>query len=244
MDYNPFEEDPAFRIRSSIQGNVKSFFLGKKQLFDLPVSLSIDYCVGTDRVKFKGIWDVFSEQAVFDLVLKNIKFVDLDFPEVKFKLNEKDAAEIYSDLKSFIVVVEVSGKILGNVVEVVDSVEISFNKTVSDSWMRLHSDYSEAIVQFRFEYLFSEADYNSYFSRAKSFLDSEKSKDDLAGIVKIVRLKNGFDLWLGSKKAGRKLANFFSKETTIPVVVSSKQIKYDKVKQEHRKRFTFCIRFV
>jgi NMD protein affecting ribosome stability and mRNA decay len=76
---------------------------------------------------------------------------------------------------------------------------------------------------------------------AEELIKEENSKDPLSAIVKTIKVRNGFDLWVGSKKSAVKVSRKLAKLYDTRPIVSSKLIGQNKDGSE-KYRFTFCVK--
>ena len=119
-------------------------------------------------------------------------------------------------------------------------IEIKKAITVCDSCMKLKSDYFEATVQIRFEGKLDYQRIHGEVQKAIQFLIAGQKEDPLSVLVSTKNDKHGVDLIIGSKKAGKDLANFLARDASTPVVATASLVGL--LNGKPKKKFTFCVR--
>ena len=140
--------------------------------------------------------------------------------------------------KEYEALVKVKGFIAGNLIEQEKVISVLLGDTTCDSCMKLNADYREAIIQLRGKTI---EESKQMMKITMDLLDKEKQKDSLSGTSKIIELKNGYDLWIGSKKAAIKVARYVAKLYKVKLIVSSKLIG-EQENGKRKYRFTFCVK--
>jgi nonsense-mediated mRNA decay protein 3 len=214
-----------------INGVCKECYLGNSDLFVIK-EINIDLCGRCGKIKSGLKWVLRSDVEIINEIIKKIKPVsEIEQMKPFVELNQKDDT-------TYLVEVKVMGILNGIVVEQKKDFVLDLNKTICDPCMRLSSDYREAIIQLRTSKGVIES--GAMLKLAEEFIEQEKQNDSLSGIVKILRTKNGFDIWLGSGKAGAKISNHLGKIYKTKVLTSKKLIGEDQGKRKFR--YTFLIR--
>ena len=75
----------------------------------------------------------------------------------------------------------------------------------------------------------------------KQLIAGEKEKDSLSAVIKILKGKNGYDLWIGSNKGAGKVARKLSKLYKTKIIISKKLIGEDDG-GKRKYRLTYCIK--
>ncbi len=206
-------------------------FLEKKSLFDID-KIKIYFCKHCLKLLLNNKWVNFNEESIAEEVGFQVKInSELKKPKVFVELEKKSNLD-YEAL------VKVTGFISNNLVEKSKRINFQLRETTCDSCMRLNASYREAILQLRAK---KSVDANAMLELAKNLLEKEKAKDSLSGTSKIIETKNGFDLWVGSKKAAVKTSRELSRIYKVKPIVSKKLIGEEK-SGERKYRHTFCIK--
>lgn len=206
-------------------------FMNKNELFSIE-KINITKCKYCQKILDAGVWVDFSEEEIAQIIASKVKIV-----------NEVLEPKIFVELEKFDEInyealINVKGIIENNIVEQDKSVKFQLKETTCDSCMKLNSDYREAILQLRSEKKENEDD---MLLLAKNLLDQERSKDSLSGASKIEKVTNGYDVWVGSKKAAAKISKELARIYKTKITTSKKLIGEDD--QGKRKyRHTFCVR--
>lgn len=214
-----------------IKGVCKDCYLSGRDLFTLR-DFSIDLCgkCGKIRVGFK--WNNRNDEDIINIITQKVKPVsELEQTKVFVELKQKD--EVTYDVN-----VKVVGILEGVLTEQEKSFVFELTKGICDPCMRLSSDYREAIIQLRTEKGGKEAE--AMLKITEEFIEQEKQSNSLSGVVNLLKTKNGFDIWLGSGKAGAKISNKVGKIYHTKVLTSKKLIGADQGKRKFR--YTFLIR--
>ncbi|GEM_PF-2357944 len=210
--------------------------LAEGKLFFVPKKIDAELCSKCKKVKLREKWVPFSDAPALSLVEAASKVSGLEGG--KILLRELDVQEKFAT--SYVLV---EGVFEGEKISVPNEVEIKFLRTVCPACSRVSGSYFEAIIQGRFEPKTPEKDIKAKFDELKKFIDDFSEKDPLSKIVKTGFSKNGFDAWIGSKKASKKACGFFESQLKAPVVVSFKLHGWDLSKNRPMKRLTFSLRF-
>jgi nonsense-mediated mRNA decay protein 3 len=216
---------------SLIHGLCSECFLKRKELFELK-EIMVERCVKCNKLRIKGHWTDYSEEAIAKEVSSKVKFVqDLDQPKVFVELSHltKDDFEAKIIVEGFLESVLIKQEKI---------IPFYLHKVSCDSCMKMVSNYREAIIQLRAS---SSSEVEAMLEVTKQFFLEEQSKDSLAKIVKTTRSSNGIDLWIGSNAGAAKVVRKLSKLYKLAPVFSRKQTGggFGK-KQEYR--FTYLVK--
>lgn len=207
-------------------------FLKNTELFTIK-SQKILVCKHCNKALIKGHWDDFSEQLLGEEVASKVKVANLGMEDVKIlvDLERKDEEEYEASIK-------VKGIISGNVIEKEKVIPVIIKDTTCDACMKLNAEYREAIIQLRAP---KKEDSKQMMKITMDLLNKEREKDPLSGTSKVIELKTGFDLWIGSKKAAAKISKYVAKIYNTELKVTSKLIGEEE-NGKRKYRFTFCIK--
>ncbi len=206
-------------------------FLKRKELFEIK-KIRVFVCRHCKKLLFGNKWIDFRYAEIGEEIAAHVKTIkELKKPEIVVELEQK------SDL-DYCALIQIRGYLGKNLVEREKAIDFRVRETTCDSCMKLNSDYREAIIQLRTK---TDESLESLFEVTKNLLEREKSKDALSGISKMVEIKNGYDLWIGSKKAASKVVRELSKIFGTRAIVSKKLIGEEKT-GERKYRHTFCIK--
>ncbi|MFA5357564.1 MAG: NMD3-related protein [archaeon] len=220
-----------------IKGKCRDCFLATENIFSIKnVSDKVQLCGRCAKILIQGKWIESSEKAIEKEIESKIKTInDLQEPkifiQVKKTENRNKKEEFYANVR-------VMGIIDSQIVEQEKGFVVEIQGNICDPCMRLASDYREAIIQLRTG---SKKESEEMLHQAEKLIKEEKQNDPLSAIVKTVKVRNGFDLWVGSKKASVKVSNKLAKFYETKSIVSSKLIGRTKDGGE-KYRFTFCVK--
>jgi len=180
----------------------------------------------------KGHWEHFSEKILEDDIVTKVKLnQDLNKPIVDVEVKEVAPFE-------FDGLVKVKGFIQDALLEQEKPIHFSLQKVSCDPCMKLVSNYREAILQLRAS---SEDDADAMLQLAYSMIDNERESDSLSGVVKLIKIRNGYDLWIGSKKAASKIARVLARIYKVKII-NSKTLIGEENRGVFKYRYTFCIK--
>jgi len=214
-----------------IKGLCKECFLKKHELVEIPDQIEFEQCSTCNKVKLFGKLVLISKEGLASFAKKKVKVKDLENGSVSVSVEEVED-------ETFIAHVLVKG--------LLDSVPLSFEKDVPlipitvqcDACMRLLSQYHEAIVQLR---SLDKKNLERALPALINAIEEQHSKDSLAKVTETKKVRNGFDLKVGSKKASfnamKKMQKMFKAETKM----SNKLLGRDN-KGGLKHRFTFLVR--
>ena len=206
------------------------FLMGKK-IFTVKKP-NISQCKHCQRLFISGEENHFDQEIIAQNIASHVDFIEeLEQPKVFVELEKKTDLDYVAEVK-------VEGLLTDKVVEQKKILNFALREVNCDACMKLHSDYREAILQVRSE---DKSNKPQLLELIEGLLKIENAKDPLSGASKIVELKNGYDFWIGSKKAAVKVSRYLEKLYKTKMIVSKKLIGEDD--QGKRKyRHTFCIK--
>jgi NMD protein affecting ribosome stability and mRNA decay len=175
---------------------------------------------------------MFSDDDVGEEVASKIK-VDPDIFEPKVDVEIRKMGPFLYEAR-----INVKGFLDDVLVEQEKFITFKLGKVSCDACMKLVSNYREGIIQLRAS---SNEEAEEMYRLTKGLIEKERANDSLSGIVKTIKSKNGYELWIGSKKAAAKISRYVAKLYKVRVK-SSKQLIGEDQAGEFNFRYTFCIR--
>ena len=136
------------------------------------------------------------------------------------------------------VLIKVEGFIENVLVSQEKEIVFKIKPTTCDACTKLNANYREAVVQIRAE----KSEAKKIYDTAMSMLDKERETNSLAGTSKIIEIPQGYDLWIGDKKAAARIVRAISKMFDMKVTTSKKLIGEDGGRGNFVFRFTFCLK--
>ncbi len=214
-----------------IHGLCADCYLKRHELFEVK-EIKIERCVKCLKIKFKGNWQNYFEDAVANEVVSKVKPMHgLDQPKIFVELNPLTEND-------FAAQITVEGFLDGVLLKQTKPIEFSLQKVSCDACMKLVSNYREAILQLRAP---TQSEADAMLEVAKQLLVSEKEKNSLSAAIKIFSAKNAYDLWIGSNKGAVKTARKLAKLYKTKIIVSQKLIGQEE-SGKRKYRFTYCIK--
>lgn len=215
-----------------IEGICSNCYLEKTPLVFFNKDLFFEQCKFCGKVKYLTRWIEFNPEMLDEYVKSHVKSKMVKQFEFTFDLNEEE--------KRWVGTGHTTGTLDGAVLEQDVPFEIKKRGGVCDACMKLRSEYFEATVQIRFEGKKDHDRIKTVVREAQQFLAAREKDDALAVLMGVKPDKKGVDLIIGSKKAGRDLANYLGKNSKDPIMNSSSLIGV--LNGKAKKRFTFCVR--
>ena len=214
-----------------VGGTCQDCYLEKHELFTVK-DVSLPVCVKCGKLHHKNAWKFFSDEDVSQEIVSKVK-VDPDIfePKVDVELRRKSPFEYEARIN-------VKGFLDDVLIEQEKFMVFKLSKVSCDACMKLVSNYREGIIQLRAS---SNEEAEDMYLLTKSLIEKERANDSLSGIVKTMKNKNGYELWIGSKKASAKVSRYLAKLYKVRVK-SSKQLIGEDDSGEFKYRYTFCIR--
>ncbi|MDD3160134.1 MAG: 60S ribosomal export protein NMD3 [Candidatus ainarchaeum sp.] len=209
----------------------KDCYLQGKSIFDIEKS-NISVCKFCNKTKIGNHWFEVNDELIGNQIANMIKpNKDLKQPKILVTL-EKFLENNYS------AVVAVEGFLSDILVKDIKEIKFQVKETTCDSCMKINASYREAVVQLRAN---DKNDREEIFKMALDILKKDKSNDSLSDTSKIIKLKTGYDLWVGSKKSAIKISSFIAKLYNCQIKRSKKLIGQDD-NGEQKYRYTFCMK--
>ena len=206
------------------------FLMGKKLFTSKKPNIS--QCKNCQRLFLSGEEKHFNKQIIEDYISKHVTCIaELEQSKVLVEIEQKTELDYIAEIK-------VEGLLTDKLVEQKKIINFALNEVNCDACMKLNSDYREAIIQIRSE---NKENKPQMLDLVETFLKKENVKDPLSGASKIIELKNGYDFWIGSKKAAVKVARYLEKLYKTKMIVSKKLIGEEKSGQR-KYRHTFCLK--
>jgi nonsense-mediated mRNA decay protein 3 len=196
--------------------------------------LDLEQCKTCGKVRVKGHWVEPSNTNLVEFIQSETKIKELKDVEIEVELEILDEKKTQAEIM-------VKGVLDDAPVVLEKETLIRFKTVLCDPCMRVTSHYREAIVQVRGEKDTPKNLFEKAFRLVNTVLANEYRKDPLARIVEVHDYKFGFDVWIGSKRAGKIVAESLAREFKGKVKVSSKLHGVDKHGKE-KYRFTFSVR--
>lgn len=194
----------------------------------------LEQCKKCGKVRIKGQWIEPTSKHLVEFVRSKVKVKELKEVKVGVELIILSETETRADIL-------VKGVINSSLITVEKEALLKFKKALCDPCMRISSQYHEAILQVRGEKETPKSRFEKAFRDVNRLLAAEYRKDPLARIVEVQDHKYGFDVLIGSKRAGRVVAEALAKDFKGRVKVSSKLRGVDK-RGKKKYRFTFAVR--
>lgn len=216
-----------------VRGFCRDCFAASRELVVFPVKLELQRCRECEKILLNGRWLAFSEDHVVSVVKSKIKIRDLS--NLRFALDCQWGNE--SELV-------VSGKVLGEIdSELFDfpiQTTVLLKSTLCSDCSKLSADYYEAVIQVRLN-AFSKKQAQELLNEIQRFVHALFKSDSLSRITKVATLPNGFDAYVGSKRAAKTAVEQLAHKHTGQVTRSFSLVGVDK-SGKTKKRFTFLVR--
>ncbi len=215
-----------------ISGICSDCFLKKNHLFELKLP-SFGVCKHCGKFLSSGKWFVLTGENISLEVSKKVKLNhNIDKPKIFAEV------ELVAPL-SYQLSVKVEGFLDSVLIEQEKVYSFTVKPVTCDSCMKLNADYREAVLQLRAD---TKEKAKEMYDIALSMLDSQRETDSLSGTSKIIQIPQGYDLWIGSKKAASKIARYMSKLYKVQVTLSKKIIGEEGGRGHFIYRHTFCVK--
>ncbi|MBU0635876.1 60S ribosomal export protein NMD3 [Candidatus Micrarchaeota archaeon] len=215
-----------------IQGFCKDCFLETHSLIELPQTVEIEQCKKCEKLLVNGKWFPFSVERIVDWVREKIKTKELE--NKRFEVNAQPNEEK----------VLITGKVLGELndelLEFPIGIEVKIKQVLCHNCSILSANYYESRLQVRFESL-SKPKWKHVLTIIRETMVELFHRDSLAQITNIEKLKNGFDVYIGSKRAGKMAAERIAHKFGGEITRSFSLAGIDK-SGKTKKKFTFLVR--
>ncbi|PIN98946.1 MAG: hypothetical protein COT90_02055 [Candidatus Diapherotrites archaeon CG10_big_fil_rev_8_21_14_0_10_31_34] len=215
-----------------IKGFCQDCFLQDNKLLIYPDKIQIECCKRCDKIKIQRNWIELHSFELTDFLKTKIKAKEFELQEIEFELEE-------AEKKNFNALIEAKGLIEGNPLMLTGVIKLQFVSSICDSCMKISSDYFEATFQLRF--LDNKTDRKVILNKVENLIQEMSKKDPLSRIVKLIELKNGFDLVLSSNRSAKISSEKIAKQFNSKIIKSFSVVGVDKTGKEKR-RYTYCVR--
>lgn len=207
-------------------------FIQLNKLIGFPSALELMQCRACKKLLLNGKWLAFSLEHLANWAKSKIKVKELE--NVRFALEPREEEGI----------VWIEGKALGEIAETLVEkpvlIEIKLRSSLCQDCSKLSANYYEAVLQLRFESI-PKKKWGLVLEAAKQLVETQFHSDSLAQITNIVALKNGFDAYIGSKRAGKMVSEKIAQKFGGTITRSFSLAGVDK-SGKTKKRFTFLVR--
>lgn len=216
-----------------IKGFCKECFLQENKLLIFPEKMQFDLCRKCSKIKVQRNWVEVHSVELIDFIKSKVKTKDFEIQSIEAELEETDE-------KNFNALIEAKGLITGIPLLLRGAIKLQLLSGICDSCMKISSDYFEAVIQLRFNSAHPEK--QVVLNKFKQMIEEMNKKDPLSRIVKLIKLKNGFDLVLSSNRAAKISSEKIAKKFNAKIIRSFSVVGTDKTGREKR-RYTYCVRF-
>ncbi len=138
----------------------------------------------------------------------------------------------------------VKGKVLGEIAEkLVEKpviIEIKMRSMLCQDCSKLSANYYEAVIQLRLDSM-PKKDWKKILGETNRLVEQQYKADSLARVTNVLQLKNGFDVYVGSKRAGKTVSEQLARKFNGKITRSFSLAGVDK-SGNTKKRFTFLVR--
>lgn len=215
------------------EGFCKKCFLEDHEIISIPSELKVKKCARCKKIRLQGRWVDQSPESLSRLFDKKIK--------IKKLTNSKMEIDLFREKKNeYRAKIRVLGELNGKKLETQKESRLWFERIICPACGKLASGYFEAIIQIRFDKEKNERKAKRILSKAEKRIKEEYSSDPLSAIVRKQVLSNGFDLYIGSRKAASKAVSRIKKGFSVKVIRSKKLVGAKGGKKRYR--FTYSVR--
>ncbi|MBS3057097.1 MAG: 60S ribosomal export protein NMD3 [Candidatus Diapherotrites archaeon] len=218
-----------------IKGFCRECFLKGHEILIVDEELKFPRCKSCGKIRIRGAWFSDSPKNLEDFIRSKMKLKEITNEKINIGMAPNNDGSVS-------VQIGVSGTINEDKIEFEKEILLKPAIVLCDPCMRLVSDYHEAILQVRFGKKPSDEQVESEMARINKMLEYEKKADSLSQAIKTAEATNGFDVYIGSAKAARRIAEALAKRAHTRVVSSSKLMGVDSNTGKANKRFTYCAR--
>jgi nonsense-mediated mRNA decay protein 3 len=218
--------------RPFVRGLCVDCFITRNQLVSFPKEIGLKRCRECAKTLLNGKWLAASLEHLVTWAKGKIAVRELE--NVRFLLEPREEGAM----------VWVEGKIVGEIEETLVERPVQFPlKMVSSlcpDCSKLSANYYEAVLQLRFETM-PKKEWSEVLAIVRETVQNQYHHDSLARITNTVQLKNGFDVYIGSKRAGKTVSEKVHQTFGGQITRSFSLAGVDK-SGKTRKRFTFLVR--
>jgi nonsense-mediated mRNA decay protein 3 len=216
-----------------IRGFCKECFLQDNKLLIFPEKIEFQRCKRCGKIRVQRNWTELNSMDLVDFIKSKVKGKDFVIQDTEIELQELNK-------KNYEALIEAKG--LTEIIPLIlrGIIKVQLLSGICDSCMKISSDYFEAVIQLRFG---KESKLKELVLNQFNKLISEMGKNDpLSRIIKLKKLKNGFDLVVSSNRAAKISSEKIAKKYKSKVVRSFSVVGVNKTGKEKR-RYTYCVRF-
>lgn len=218
-----------------IKGFCRDCFLLGHEILIVEPELKFPKCKSCGKIRIKGAWFAESPKNLEEFLRSKMKLKEITNEKINLGLAQNNDGSISAQIG-------VSGTINEDKIEFGKEILLKPAIVLCDPCMRLVSDYHEAILQVRFAEKPDAKAIDRKIDEINKMLEYEKRADSLSQAIKTTEATNGFDVFIGSAKAARRIAEALAKKAHTRVVSSSKLMGMDSKTGKANKRFTYCAR--
>ncbi len=215
-----------------VRGFCADCFIQLNKLVEFPMLLELVQCRKCGKILLNGKWHPFSMETVLHWVKGKIKVKELE--NVRFFLEPAE------EEKSIWIKGKVLGEIAEKLVEKPVIIEIKMRSMLCQDCSKLSANYYEAIIQLRLNSL-PKKDWKKILGETNRLVEQQYKADSLARVTNVLQLKNGFDVYVGSKRAGKTVSDQLARKFNGKITRSFSLAGVDK-SGNTKKRFTFLVR--
>ncbi len=197
-----------------IEGYCQKCYDKNISLIKVPDEINVTVCVKCGSIRIKNKW---KKADIKNLILEKIKLL---VKNIEIEIKE---GNIFYEI------------IATNHKKEMHKIKIKLNKTVCPICARKYTDYYEAVLQIRGKYN------DTIVKRIENQL-SRLGKRDRKAFYRIMKVKDGFDIRVGSKAAAAHIAESYKKKHNCKIVKSYKL--FGKKKGREIYRDFISIRFI
>lgn len=216
-----------------IQRFCSECYLKKHKVIEFPERIEFESCNRCSKMRFKGNWVDENELFLIELIRSKVKSKEFSLKNIEVKLTPAEGKEINA-------VVFIEGELEGASLKIKKETVLIPLKGICDSCMKLSSSYHEAVLQVRFKEKKMHSE-KELLQKINFLLGMEEKKDSLSRAIKVIKERNGFDVWIGSKRTAKKVSEELARKFNSSVVRSFTVYGVKKTGEE-KKRYTFCVR--
>lgn len=210
----------------------KNCYLHDREIISIDNELDVDRCNRCGKIRRKGKMIEENNLNLEEFITSKVRVKEIADPEISVEV-------VPIDKKSSDARVSVKGIIGKTPLIVAKSVKIKFRDGICDACMKLSSRYYESTVQFRYGGKPDADAVKKTMDKVEEILSGLRKTDSLAGVVDTSQSPNGFDVLIGSKRAGRIVAEKLAQGSKV--AISSTLAGVDK-KGKTKYRVTYCVR--
>ena len=209
-----------------IDGICKNCFLKKFQLLEIPENISVTICKHCNAKLEEGKWKdeyIPEDEIIYRALERNISISDLaENEEIELEIDQMRGtiAECY---------VEAVATVLGEELVETHTPNVKINYSACPDCSKRNAGYYEAVIQLRADDRdLKEEEINRADEIIYRTLNKQSTKDKLAYIPQVAKLKEGNDYYIGSLKSAKKIVEHLKEEFGGKTKESPRLISEDK----------------